>query len=188
MLKFITYSVAIAILVIFGADIYLAVAGKASPTTVVEIAVCGSVILAVAIAAFIQAVKRFSWNSKHKVTVDDLDEKVDTIDTKVDTLDDKVGTLDSKVDGLDSKTDRIETTICEVQESLDARLGPEPDSFVATIFTRDENGKLVRLYDLPPSDSYEQALSDARESVQARKAEGNPVREATVTVSKAYTV
>ena len=177
MTKFLIYTVATAILVLLGTDAYLVATGKGTPTTVVELAVGGAAILAFAGAAFVRTVGGFSWPSWHrsrKVTIDDVDDKVDTVDDKVDTLDSKVDDLDSKVD--------------DIGETLDSRLGPEPDGFVAAINTTGEDGKIVKLYDLPVSDTYEDAIQAARESLRARTEEGNPVEDAKITVVPVYEV
>ena len=168
MTKFLIYIVAAAILVLLGVDTFFVATGKGTPETIVELAVGGSAILAFAVAAFVRTVGGLTWPSWHrgrKVTVDDVDDKVDTLDDKVDTLDDKVDTLD---------------------ETIDSRLGPEPDGFVAVINATGEDGKVVRLYDLPVSDTYGDAIQAARESLRARTGEGNPVPGARITVVPVY--
>lgn len=175
MTKSLIYIVAAAILVLLGVDTFLVVTGKGTPSTVIELAVGGGAILAFAIAAFVRTVGGFPWPSWHrsrKVTIDE-------VDSKVDTLDDKVDDIDSKVDSVDSKVE-------DINETLDNRLGPEPDGFVAVINTTDGNGKLVKLYDLPVSDTYDDAIQAARDSLQARRDEGNPVTEAKITVVPVY--
>ncbi len=182
MTKFLIYIVAAAILVLLGVDTFFVATGKGTPTTIVELAVGGGAILAFAIAAFVKTIGGFSWPSWHrsrKVTIDEVDDKVDTLDSKVDTLDSKVDDVDSKVDSVDSKVE-------DINETLDNRLGPEPDGFVAVINTTDDDGKIVKLYDLPVSDTYEDAIQAARESLQARRDEGNPVTEAKITVVPVY--
>jgi len=177
MTKFLIYTVATAILVLLGVDTFLVATGKGTPTTVVELAVGGAAILAFAGAAFVRTVGGFSWPSWHrsrKVTIDEVDDKVDTLDTKVDDLDSKVDSVDSKVG--------------DIGDTLDSRLGPEPDGFVAVINTTGEDGKIVKLYDLPVSDTYEDAIQAARESLRARDAEGNPVEDAKITVVPVYEV
>ena len=170
MTKFLIYIVAFAILVLLGVDTFFVATGKGTPTTIVELAVGGGAILAFAIAAFVKTIGGFSWPSWHrkrKTTIEDVEDKVDDIDSKVDTV-------DSKVDDINS--------------TLDSRLGPEPDGFVAVINTTDENGKLVKLYDLPVSSTYDDAIQDAKDSLQARRDEGNPVTEAKITVVPVYEV
>jgi hypothetical protein len=177
MTKFLIYIVAAAILVLLGVDTFLVATGKGTPSTIVELAVGAGAILTFAGAAFVRTVGGFSWPSWHrsrKVTIDDVDEKVDTLDTKVDELDGKVDSVDSKVG--------------DINETLDSRLGPEPDGFVAVINTTGEDGKIVKLYDLPVSDTYEDAIQAARESLQARTEEGNPVEDAKITVVPVYEV
>ena len=181
MTKSLIYIVAAAILVLLGVDTFLVVTGKGTPSTVIELAVGSGAILAFAIAAFVKTIGGFSWPSWHrsrKVTIDEVDDKVDTLDSKVDTLDDKVDDIDSKVGDIDSKVDGI-------NETLETIL-PEPDGFVAVINTTDDNGKIVKLYDLPVSDTYEDAIQAARDSLQARRDEGNPVTEAKITVVPVY--
>lgn len=175
MTKFLIYIVAAAILVLLGVDTFFVATGKGTPTTIVELAVGGGAILAFAIAAFVKTIGGFSWPSWHrsrKVTIDEVDDKVDT--------------LDSKVDDIDSKMDSVDSKVEDINETLDNRLGPEPDGFVAVINTTDDDGKIVKLYDLPVSDTYEDAIQAARESLQARRDEGNPVTEAKITVVPVY--
>jgi hypothetical protein len=175
MTKFLIYIVAAAILVLLGVDTFFVATGKGTPTTIVELAVGGGAILAFAIAAFVRTIGGFSWPSWHrsrKVTIDEVDDKVDT--------------LDSKVDDIDSKMDSVDSKVEDINETLDNRLGPEPDGFVAVINTTDDDGKIVKLYDLPVSDTYEDAIQAARESLQARRDEGNPVTEAKITVVPVY--
>jgi hypothetical protein len=175
MTKFLIYIVAAAILVLLGVDTFFVATGKGTPTTIVELAVGGGAILAFAIAALVRTIGGFSWPSWHrsrKVTIDEVDDKVDT--------------LDSKVDDIDSKMDSVDSKVEDINETLDNRLGPEPDGFVAVINTTDDDGKIVKLYDLPVSDTYEDAIQAARESLQARRDEGNPVTEAKITVVPVY--
>ena len=183
MTKFLIYIVAAAILVLLGVDTFFVATGKGTPTTIVELAVGGGAILAFAIAAFVKTIGGFSWPWRRgrKVTIDEVDSKVDTLDSKVDDVDDKVDTLDNKVDDIGSKVDSID-------ETLDDRLGPVPDGFVPVINTVGPDGKLVRLYDLPVADTYEDAIQAARDSIEARESEGNPVAEAKVTVVPVYGV
>lgn len=175
MTKFLIYIVAAAILVLLGVDTFLVATGKGTPTTVVELAVGAGAIVAFAGAAFVRTVGGFSWPSWHcsrKVTIDEVDDKVDS--------------LDSKVDDIDSKMDSVDSKVEDINETLDNRLGPEPDGFVAVINTTDDDGKIVKLYDLPVSDTYEDAIQAARDSLQARRDEGNPVTEAKITVVPVY--
>ena len=185
MAKFLIYIVAIAILTVFGVDIYQVLTKQATLHTVVETAVVAGAIVAFAAAAFVKTIGGFSFHwpfhRSRKVTIDDVDDKVDTLDSKVDDIDSKVDGIDSKVDGIDSKVD-------DINETLDNRLGPEPDAFVAVINTTDDDGKIVKLYDLPVSDTYEDAIQAARDSLQARREEGNPVAEAKVTIVPVYDV
>lgn len=178
MAKFLIYIVAIAILTVFGVDIYQVLTKQATLHTVVETAVVAGAIVAFAAAAFVKTIGGFSFHwpfhRSRKVTIDDVDDKVDTLDSKVDDI-------DTKVDGIDSKVD-------DINETLDNRLGPEPDGFVAVINTTDDDGKIVKLYDLPVSDTYEDAIQAARDSLQARREEGNPVAEAKVTIVPVYDV
>lgn len=172
--KFLIYIVAAAIVAVLGADIYLAIAGKATPTAIVEIAVVSLAILAWAAVAFVKTVGGFSWPPFRR------DEPEDSqLTDKVDGLDSDLGTLSEKVDGIDSKVDDINST-------LDSRLGPEPSGFVPTINSTDENGKLVKVYDLPVQDTYEDAVQAAKDSIQAREDEGNPVSEPKITVVPAF--
>lgn len=175
MTKFLIYIVAFAILVLLGVDAFFVATGQGTLNTIVELAVGGGAILAFAIAAFVKTIGGFSWPSWHrkrKTTIEDVEDKVKSVDSKVDDIDSKVDTVDSKVDGINS--------------TLDSRLGPEPDGFVAVINTTGENGKLVKLYDLPVSSTYDDAIQDAKDSLQARAEEGNPVVEAKITVVPVY--
>lgn len=178
MAKFLIYIVAIAILTVFGVDIYQVLTKQATLHTIVETAVVAGAIVAFAAAAFVKTIGGFSFHwpfhRKHRVTLDDVDDKVQDVSRVVDNMRDDVNTIDGKVD--------------DINDTLDNRLGPEPDGYVATISTMDANGKLVKLYDLPVSDTYEDAVQDARESLQARREEGNPVTEAKVTIVPVYDV
>ena len=175
MTKFLIYIVAFAILVLLGVDAFLVATGKGTPNTIVELAVGGGAILAFAIASFVKTIGGFSWptwHRKRKTTIADVEDKVSAVDSKVDDIDSKVDSVDSKVDDINS--------------TLNDRLGPEPDGFVAVINTTDENGKIVKLYDLPVSNTYDDAIQDAKDSLQARAEEGNPVTEAKITVVPVY--
>ena len=175
MTKFLIYIVAFAILVLLGVDAFFVATGQGTLNTIVELTVGGGAILAFAIAAFVKTIGGISWPSWHrkrKTTIEDVEDKVKSVDSKVDDIDSKVDTVDSKVDGINS--------------TLDSRLGPEPDGFVAVINTTGENGKLVKLYDLPVSSTYDDAIQDAKDSLQARAEEGNPVVEAKITVVPVY--
>lgn len=178
MAKFLIYIVAIAILTVFGVDIYQVLTKQATLHTIVETAVVAGAIVAFAAAAFVKTIGGFSFHwpfhRKHRVTLDDVDDKVQDVSRVVDNMRDDVNIIDSKVD--------------DINNTLDNRLGPEPDGYVATISTMDANGKLVKLYDLPVSDTYNDAVQDARESLQARREEGNPVAEAKVTIVPVYDV
>lgn len=189
MLKFLTYTVAVAILAVLGFDTYAVITHTATPLQAVEAAVGIAAILAIAIAAFIKAVSG-SWSSfrsRRKVTLAEVADNVDTLDSKVDDLDSSVDSVKESVDDLDSKVDGLDSKVDDISETLDERLGPAPFGFVATVNTLDENGKLVRLYDLPVSDSYEEAVQDAKDSVEAREEEGNPVQNARITVVPVFT-
>ena len=188
MTKFLIYTVAAAILVLLGVDTFLVATGRGTPTTVVELAVGGGAILAFAVAAFVRTVGGFSWpwHRGRRVTVDEVDSKVDNLDSKVDDVDSKVDALDDKVDTLDSKVDALDDKVDDIRETVAERLGEAPDGFVPVINTVGPDGKLVRLYDLPVADTYEDAIQAARESIAAREAEGNPVPEAKVTVVPVY--
>ena len=176
------YIVAAGIVAVIGADTFLVATGRGTPESIVELAVGAAAILAFAGVAFVKTVGGIPWPSRgRKVTIQDVDSKVDSLDSSVDSLDSKVDGLDSKVDDIDSKVDSIRDTV-------DERLGETPDGFVPVINTVGPDGKLVRLYDLPVADTYEDAIQAARDSIAAREEEGNPVAEAKVTVVPVFEV
>lgn len=180
MLKFLIYTVAVAVIAVLGFDTFQAFTGKATLPTLVETAVGWAAILAIAVTAFVKSVSgsfgSFSFRRKsNKVTAEDVKDSVDSVSSTVDDI-------SNTVDSVERNTDTILDKLSDIAD----RLGPVPDGYVATVNTFDENGKLVKVYDLQPSDSYEEALSDARDSIRARAEEGNPVVEPRITVAPVF--
>ena len=182
MLKTLVYTVAAAIIAVTGFNTFLLVTGQASPTTVIETVAVYAVIVVLAGAAFVKAVgsPNFSLPSfgKRKKAEQDA---WDNLDSKLDTLSDET---DSLKDELHETADDIKDSIKELRDRIDEP--PTPDAWVATINSLDENGKLVKVYDLPPEDSVEEALASARGSLMARDTEGQPVSNASITIAPVY--
>lgn len=178
MTKPLIYVVAAACLALLGTDAYLLVAGKATPSTVVELCTGAAVILAIGIVALAKALKALARKRAYRDTGDDSP-TLSEVAGKVDDLADTVTSVSNKADDIDSK-------VADIADTLDSRLGPEPDSFTPVILGEDENGKLVTYYTLPAEETWELAADAARESIQARIDEGNPVPGARWSVQAAY--
>lgn len=186
MAKTLIYIVAAGILVLLGVDGYLAATARASAHTIIELAVGLGAILAFAVAAFIKTVSgstswgicwpRRGWKAEVAAKLDSLSQSRDSHCNRIGTLRDDVDELDSKFDDLSEKVESI------------ADDSDGPDAWVATINTKDDNGKLVKVYDLPPEDTKEEAIEAARGSLMARECEGNPVADAVITLTGAYRV
>ena len=182
MIKTLIYTVAAAILAVAGFNTYLIASGQASPTTVVETVAVYAVILVLAGAAFVKAVGSPNIHlpsfGKKKTAEQDA---WDNLDSKLDTLSEET---DSLKDELHETADDIKDSIQSLRDRIDEP--PTPDAWVATINSLDENGKLVKVYDLPPEDTVEEALASAHGSLMARDTEGRPVDNARITVSPVY--
>ena len=183
MLKFLIYTVAIAILAVLGFDAYAVITHTATPLQAVEAAVGLAAILAIAVAAFVKSVSGSAWPSfrKRKVTLDELSGNVDSLSEDLDDARDDIRSVRNSVDD-------VSDDVNDIKDTLDSRLGPTPCGYVATINSTDENGKLFKVYDLPVEETYEEALDAARESVRAREAEGAPVTDARITVVPVFSV
>jgi hypothetical protein len=181
MLKTLIYTVAVAILAVAGFNTFLIVTGQASPTTIVETVAVYAIILILAGAAFVKAVGSPAFHlpkwGKKKAEQDALDELSD----KLDTLSDET---DSFKDEFQETAEGIRERLDSLQEKVDEP--PTPDAFVPTINTVDENGKLVKVYDLPPEDTIEEAIASARGSLLARDTEGNPVQNPRITTTPVF--
>lgn len=172
--KVLIYIVATAIIILLGVDAYLAIAGKATPTTIVELAVGVAAIFAFATAAFIRTVGGFSFPWRRNTQTDE------------DTLADKLDDISSEIEACrDSVSDSVRT-IETLRDDIDSRLGPKPDAWEATINTTDEYGKLVPVYSLEPEDTQDDAIAAAHNSIESRDAEGNPVENARITLRPVY--
>ena len=201
MQRFLVYTVAIAILILVGYDTFAILTGTATASTIAEAAVGWGVILSLAVVAFIKTVANSTWTGSQSRSPqaqrsfpDDiktfltgkLDSLYSRISTCISTVERTISRVDSameKLRGLEESTEGISSTVSDMKSTVDSLVtDPTPDAFVATINTLDDNGKLVKLYDLEPEDTYEIALEKARESLEARKEEGNPVENARITV------
>jgi hypothetical protein len=182
MLKTLVYTVALAVLGVAGFNTYLIASGQASPTTIVETVAVYAVIVILAVAAFVKAVgspgfRLPSFGKRKKAEQDAWD----NLDSKLDTLSDET---DSLKDELHETADDIKDSIQELRDRIDEP--PTPDAWVASINSIDENGKLVKVYDLPPEDSVEEALASAHGSLMARDTEGRHVDNARITIAPVY--
>lgn len=208
MQRFLVYTVAIAILILIGYDTFAILTGTATASTIAEAAVGWGVILSLAVVAFIKTVANSTWTGSQSRNpqaphsfpddiktfltgkLDSLYSRISVCITTAERAIDRIERLGSKVDsaieklhGLEETTEGISSTVSDMKSTVDSLVtDPTPDAFVATINTLDDNGKLVKLYDLEPEDTYDVALEKARESLEARKEEGNPVENARITV------
>ncbi len=208
MQRFLDYTVAIAILILIGYDTFAILTGTATASTIAEAAVGWGVILALAVVAFIKTVSNSTWTgsqsrspqaprsfpdeiktfitskfdslySRISVCISTAERAID----KIERLSSRFDTAIEKLNTLEDSTDGISSTVSDMKSTVESFVAdPKPDAFVATINTLDDNGKLIKLYDLEPEDTYEVALEKARKSLEARKEEGNPVDNARITV------
>lgn len=180
MLKTLIYTVALAVLGVAGYNTYLIATAQASPATIVETAAVYAVLVILAGAAFVKAVGApgFSlpkWRKKAtREAWDELSDKLDTLS----------GETDSLKDELQDTADDIRERLSELNDKVDEP--PTPDAFVPSINTLDENGKLVKVYDLPPEDTVEDAVAAARLSIHARETEGRPVASPRITTTPVF--
>jgi len=183
MAKTIIYIVAAGVLALIGFDGYLAATAQASAHTIIELVVGAGAILAFAIAAFIKTVSgSTSWGicwpkRGWKAEVNAKLSGLNSLELDLESLKSKYETVDAQCDELTARLDALDT--------IDST-GPEPESWVATINTKDGNGKLVKVYDLPPEDTRDEAIEAARGSLVARECEGNPVEDARITLTPVY--
>lgn len=179
MLKTLIYTVALAVLGVAGFNTYLIASGQASPTTIVETVAVYAVIVILAVTAFVKAVGspwsfRFPLFGKKRKAWEELSDKIDTLADETDTLKDE----------FQETAADIRERLNDLHDTVDEP--PKPDAWVATINTVDENGKLVKVYDLAPEDTTEEALAAARGSLMARDTEGQPVKDARITLAPIY--
>lgn len=180
MIKTLIYTVALAVLGVAGYNTYLIASGQASPTTIVETVAVYAVIVILAGAAFVKAVGAPGFplpKWRKKTTQDAWDE----LSEKLDTLSDET---DSLKDELQDTAEDIRERISELNDKVDEP--PTPDAFVPSVNTLDENGKLVKVYDLPPEDTVEDAVAAARLSIQARASEGRPIASPRITTTPVF--
>lgn len=183
MIKTLIYTVALAVLAVAGFNTYLIASGQASPTTIVETVAVYAVIVILAGAAFVKAVGSPwtfhlpKWGRKKQEEQDawdELSEKIDSLSEETDSLKDE----------FQETADDIKERLSELNDKVDEP--PTPDAFVATVNTVDENGKLVKVYDLAPEDTIEQAVAAARGSLMARDIEGQHVENARITTTPVF--
>ena len=204
MKNFLIYIVAIAILALVGVDGYFVYTRQASTQTIVEFAVGVGALLAWAAVSFAHVIGGIhislpSFRRKPKpgttadddqVTLSDINEKVGDLSSSVESVQSDVSgmgeTLDSLKETVNGTLDGLKETVDGIKETVEANFGQAPEGFVATINTEYPDGKLHKVYDLPVSDSYEDALEDARKSLEARQREGQPVLEPKITVVPVY--
>ena len=180
MIKTLVYTVAAAILAVTGFNTYLLATGQATPHTVVEAVTAYAVIIVLAGAAFVKAVGS-PWTFRLGRKKQQLQDAWDGLSSKIDGLAEETSSLK---DEFSETADDIRERLDSIEEKVDEP--PTPDAWVATVNTLDDNGKLVRVYDLKPEDTQEEAIASARGSLMARDTEGQPVDNARITVTPVF--
>ena len=203
------YIVAIAVVLTFLANIVLIAIGKATPTTIVETAVTGFLILffagdylrrAVSGIGFPTATPRVTPQATPSATRDDsdYDELKDKYDDLESELEDAKSKLQSQADEITDLKDTIEQADQSVKDTckkLDEFLENDtvnidnniyPDSFIPKIYEQGPDGKPVHAYDLPAEKSWSDAYTAIAASIEARKNEGRPLNNPIGRVAEAY--
>lgn len=203
------YIVAIAVVLTFLANIVLIAIGKATPTTIVETAVTGFLILffagdylrrAVSGIGFPTATPRVTPQATPSATRDDsdYDELKDKYDDLESELEDAKSKLQSQADEITDLKDTIEQadqTVKDTCKKLDEFLEKDsvdldnniyPDSFIPKIYEQGPDGKPVHAYDLPAEKSWSDAYTAIAASIEARKNEGRPLNNPIGRVAEAY--
>lgn len=170
--KALIYAVSAAIVALLATDTYLFITGKATLSTIAELCVGAAALLAAVIFLLVKAVRALSARMSRRSPVDELSDRVAS-------MDDTLSSVESKVDGVADRVDAIGNT-------LDERLGPEPDAFTPVVLGTGPDGKRAEWYRLADEETWEAAADAARESVRARREEGNPVPDATWQVIPSY--
>ena len=170
--KALIYAVSAAIVALLATDTYLFLTGKATLSTIAELCVGAAALLAATVVLLVKAVRALSARMSRKSRAEELADRVAS-------MDDTLSSVESKVDGVADSVEAIGNT-------LDERLGPEPDVFTPVILGTDACGKRVEWYRLPDEETWDAAADAARESIRARRAEGDPVPDATWKVIPSY--
>ena len=181
MTKFLAYVVAAAILVVTGYNTYEILTGKADLSTIVETCAVYAVILTLAIAFFVKAVGKIRLRLR-KPKADPEQDAFDELSGKLDTLSDET---DSFKEEFQETAEDIKEKLSDLNDKV-ADMPPAPDAFIPVVNTRDADGKVVPLYELPPEDTIEKARQAYSQSVLARTLENNPVQNPCLTVKEIY--
>lgn len=181
MTKTLTYIVGAAIVAVLAADAVLLARGTASTATVIELAVGGAVILALAVAFFIRAVSGWSASRSRKTSLSDV---LDAVESAREDVSGDIERLQSTTDIVEERTANIASDLDRLTGVVEDRIGLLPDGFFATVNTVGDDGKLQKLYDLPVKETREEAVQSARDSLEARENEGNPVHNPRITVTE----
>ena len=174
--KTIVYTVAIAIVAVAAFNTYLLATGQADAHTLVETVAVYGIVLFLAAAYFVRTVGKPSFPSWRK-PAPGPDPDGDEIAGKLDEIADET-------ENIKGDLDDIKDSIAGIQDSV-GKL-PAPDAWVPTVNTVDGNGKLEKVYDLPPEDTVEEAVAAAKESIQARDIELRPVQNPRITVTPVF--
>lgn len=94
---------------------------------------------------------------------------------------------DESTESTESRIDDAEHDIRDsIADTVEAAIGPAPDLFIPVIASLGPDHKTTVFYELPAEASREDAVQAAKDSVNARIAEGNPVPNPVVIVRDAF--
>lgn len=176
MKKTLIYTVSLAILAVAAFNTYLMATGQADAHTLVETVAVYGIVIFLAAAYFVKTVGKPSFPSWRKPAPEP--------DTDGDAIADKLDEIADESENIKGDLDDIKDAIAEIQDAVGKF--PAPDAWVPTVNTVDGNGKLEKVYDLPPADTVEEAITAAKESIQARDSELRPVPNPRITVTPVF--
>lgn len=207
--KKIIYIVAIGVVLTFLANIVLIALGKATPTTIVETAVTGFLILffagdylrrAVSGIGVPTATPRVAPQVTPSAThtdsdYDDLKDKYDDLESDLEDAKNKLQSQSDEISELKETIENADQSVKDTCKKLDEFLEKDsveldnniyPDSFIPKIYEEGPDGKPVHAYDLPAEKSWSDAYTAIAASIEARKNEGRPLNNPIGRVAEAY--
>lgn len=149
-----------------------------TPLSVPEIAeIAAAALVLVSLTAIAIAHRVSAWNTRRRFRARVQDESTESTESRIDNLESR---LESRIeDAVDDIRDSIDDTV-------EAAIGPAPDLFIPVIASLGPDQKTSVFYELPAEASREDAVQAAKDSVNARIAEGNPVPNPVVIVRDAF--